>query len=167
MITMAVMVACAALLLTVSQEKAEAAFPGKNGKIAFMSNRDGDQDIYTRTFAGGNVKRLTDNSRSDSSPAWSANGKKIVFSSNRAGDYGIYTMNADGSDKRLVTDEGSLPGPKKDDTSPGFSPGGKRIVFARAGELYTIGVSGRNLTRLTDNNAGEGARRSGRPRATG
>jgi Tol biopolymer transport system component len=154
--TAAIAAAASALVLLAGTGPAGASFPGTNGRIAFVSDRDGDADIYTRSLAGGNVKRLTNNSAADLSPAWSADGKKIVYSSDRAGDSGIYTMDADGSDKRLLTDEASMPGRKKDDSGPAFSPGGKRIVFTRAGDLYTISTGGSNLTRLTDNGAGEG-----------
>ena len=36
-----------------------AANPGANGKIAFVSTRDGDYDIYTMNADGTNVRRLT------------------------------------------------------------------------------------------------------------
>ena len=58
LIVAAVVFACAAALLAVS-EKAEATFPGKNGRIAFSSGRGGSMDIYTISFGGKNVKGLT------------------------------------------------------------------------------------------------------------
>ena len=55
MIVAAVMVACAVALLAVSQ-KAEATFPGKNGRIAYSAfDLDGgvDETIYTIKPGGG------------------------------------------------------------------------------------------------------------------
>src|SRR5688572_27703303 len=86
--------------LIAPKERAEAAFPGTNGKIAFLE-RDGDNEIYTISFSGGkwgNAKPLTDNDKSDKTPSFSPNGKKIVWES---GEY-LYLMNADGSNERRI-----------------------------------------------------------------
>jgi Tol biopolymer transport system component len=145
-------------------EEAQAAFPGKNGKIVFQSNQDGDYDIYTVSPTGDNPKPLTNNSKNDRSPAWSPDGRKIVFSSGyRSGSTypppyseDIFVMNARGSGLSRVTDERSISGTLKgDDSSPGFSPNGRKIVFVRSkqnnpdGDIYKIGADGKNLTRLT------------------
>ena len=42
---------------------------GGFGKIAFVSNRDGNNEIYVMNVDGSNVTRLTDNTVSDTSPA--------------------------------------------------------------------------------------------------
>jgi hypothetical protein len=47
----AVLMACAAALLTVS-EKAEATFPGKNGRIAYSAYEGNDYEIYTINSRG-------------------------------------------------------------------------------------------------------------------
>jgi hypothetical protein len=49
---------------------AEAAFPGQNGKIAFTSNRDGDQEIYTMNTNGQGIDRLTNDPKQDTEPDW-------------------------------------------------------------------------------------------------
>ena len=48
----AVLMACAAALLTVS-EKAEATFPGKNGRMAYSAYDGNDYEIYTINSRGG------------------------------------------------------------------------------------------------------------------
>ena len=59
MIAAAVAVACLVALLTVS-EKAEATFPGKNGRIAYSSYGGGkDFEIYTINARGGGKSRVT------------------------------------------------------------------------------------------------------------
>ena len=40
---------------------AHAAFPGANGKIAFGTDRDGNEEIYSMTAAGGSQTNLTNN----------------------------------------------------------------------------------------------------------
>jgi Tol biopolymer transport system component len=76
-----------------------------NGKIAFVSNRDGNNEIYVMDADGSNQTRLTNNSADDSSPAWSPDGARIVFVSNRDGNFLIYTMNANGSSQTRLTND--------------------------------------------------------------
>ena len=66
-------------------------------KIAFVSDRDGDFEIYVMDPSGENEKNLTQNSADDRDPAPSPGGKKIAFVSDRNGNQEIYTMNSDGS----------------------------------------------------------------------
>jgi hypothetical protein len=67
-----VLVAVGMLLTMVALvEPAEAAFPGQNGKIALVSGRDGDAEIYTMNSADGTaLDRLTSNPASDSLFDW-------------------------------------------------------------------------------------------------
>jgi hypothetical protein len=64
LIAAAVAVACAVALSALS-EKAEATFPGKNGRIAYASYDapfpDGDLEIYTINARGGGKSRVTNN----------------------------------------------------------------------------------------------------------
>ena len=39
-------------------------------RIAFMSDRDGNSEIYVMDADGGNQRRLTNNPDHDASPAW-------------------------------------------------------------------------------------------------
>ena len=94
--------ACALLITLVTVAgaavgTAQAAFPGTNGKIAFESNRDGNEEIYVMNADGTNQTNLTNNAARDYVPAWSPDGSKIAFGSTRDGNDEIYVMNADGS----------------------------------------------------------------------
>jgi hypothetical protein len=51
-----------------------------NGKIAFVSNRDGNYEIYVMNADGSNQQRLTSSIYSDLNPTLSPDGTKIVFS---------------------------------------------------------------------------------------
>ena len=64
-------------------------------RIAFMSRRDGNEEIYTMNTDGNNIHRLTTNNARDTRPAWSADGSKIAFQSERDGNNEIYVMNSD------------------------------------------------------------------------
>ncbi|MDQ3835647.1 MAG: hypothetical protein M3270_01755, partial [Thermoproteota archaeon] len=69
-------------------------FPGSNGQIAFVSIKDGNEDVYVMNADGSGQTRLTDDPANDLSPSWSPDGEKIAFSSNRDnGDNEIYVMN--------------------------------------------------------------------------
>jgi TolB protein len=155
-------VAAALMVAFVAQPRsAGAAFPGKNGGIAFVSNRPGSNfyDIYKVTFTGTNVRHLTSDPGEEESPAFSPDGKQIAYEGPGVGDNAsnIWVMNADGSGKRKVTVERRLPGDSRLNYDPAFSPGGRRIVFVRgygqkdsAYDLYAIGVDGTGLRPVFD-----------------
>ena len=50
-------------------------------RIAFTSNRDGNDEIYVMDPDGSNVKRLTHNDADDEWPSWSPDGKRLAFQS--------------------------------------------------------------------------------------
>jgi Tol biopolymer transport system component len=79
---------------------AEATFPGKNGKIAYQSDRGGSYEIYTMNRNGKKIKKLTTNRAPDEDPAFSPDGKRIAFMSDRSGDSDVYKMNVKG--RKLV-----------------------------------------------------------------
>ena len=114
----------ASLLLTQAGKPARAAFLGQNGKIVFVSNRDGNQEIYTMNPDGSGQRNITNNPKQDSAPAWSPDGKKIAFGSTRAVSDEIFVMNADGSDPVNITNNAAA-----SDVDPAWSPDGKKIVF--------------------------------------
>jgi Tol biopolymer transport system component len=128
---------------------AEAAFPGKNGRLAFTSDRDGDFEVFTMRPDGSDVKQLTKNKAVDAPMDWSPDGKKLVFVSDRDGDLEVYTMNADGSGvKRLTFSPGA-------DSAGSWSPDGKKIAFEsnRDGnfEIFVMNANGLGVKQLTFN----------------
>ena len=75
-------------------------------KIAFMSNRDGNFEIYTMGADGSNQTRLTFEGV-NWDPIWSPDGTRILFNSNRDGKNDIFVMNSDGSSMINITDNGA------------------------------------------------------------
>ena len=120
-------------------------------KIAFTSNRDGNEEIYLMNAEGSGLTNLTNNAANDFSPAWSPYGKKIAFTSYRDGNEEIYVMNADGSGQINLTNNAA------DDLYPAWSPDGKKIAFTsyRGGndEIYVMNADGSGQTNLTKNAA--------------
>lgn len=127
-------------------------FTALPGKIAFTSDRDGNNEIYVIDADGSNQTRLTNNSYDDRYPCWSPDGSKIAFVTNRDGNGEIYVMNADGSNQSKLTNNTS-------DTFPSWSPDGSQIAFVTTrnnpGEIYVMNSDGsnqRNLSNNTDHN---------------
>jgi len=106
---------------------ARAAFPGANGKIVFVSDRDGNREIYSMNPDGSNQKRLTQNVAQDSDPAVSPDGTKIAFTSDRDAQQEIYVMNLDGSNQRRLTTDPA------NDRVPSWSPHGTKIAYENTG----------------------------------
>ena len=71
-------------------------------KIAFMSQRNGNAEIYVMNADGTNQLRLTFNPAFDDEPAFSRSGEKIAFMSFRDGNAEIYVMHADGSSQTRI-----------------------------------------------------------------
>jgi len=75
LIVVTVLMACAAALLAVS-EKAEATFPGNNGRIAYSAfDRGVDETIYTIKPGGGAKTKITKGYQ----PSFSLPGKRIAY----------------------------------------------------------------------------------------
>ena len=68
-----------------------------SSRIAFMSDRDGNLEIYAMEPDGSGQVRLTMSSSPDEAPDWSPDRRRIAFHSERDGNAEIYVMNADGS----------------------------------------------------------------------
>jgi Tol biopolymer transport system component len=125
------------------------------GLTAFVSDQNGNSEIYTMHADGSGLTDLTNNPAHDINPFWSPDGTQIAFQSDRSGLMQIYTMNAEGSNVvQLTNNEAnhelmSQNGP--------WSPNGKTLLFTEWGapdvenwKLYTIGVDGQNKTLLAD-----------------
>ena len=118
-------------------------------QIAFVSDRNGNFEIYVMDINGKSQRRLTNNVHDDSSPSWSPDGKRIVFASARDGNLEIYVMDADGGNPKNLTNN------PFDDRFPSWSPDGKRIVFTSERdenmEIYVMDANGGNPQNLTNN----------------
>jgi TolB protein len=86
---------------------AKAAFPGQNGNIVFVRDRDGDSEIRKLSECLICKTRLTNNTAEDFAPSVSPDGNKISFVCDRDGNYEIYSMNSNGSNPTNVSEHSS------------------------------------------------------------
>lgn len=75
-------------------------------QIAYMSDHDGNWEVYVVSVPFAQVRRLTFNEARDGLPAWSPDGQYIAFVSDRNGVWALYLMRPDGSDQTKVFDLG-------------------------------------------------------------
>ncbi len=71
--------------------------------VAFMSNRDGNWELYLVGADGLGLRRLTNGPEHDGVPTWSPDGQWIAFLSHRTGAWGVYALPLQpGADVHLV-----------------------------------------------------------------
>ena len=99
-------------------------------KIAFVSSRDGNREIYIMNPDGTEKTRLTQNFAADLQPTWSPTGEEILFVSDRDGVRDLYLIDADGSNPRRVF---KRPAYRE---HPTWSPDGKQIAYVRGWFIY-------------------------------
>jgi len=110
-------------------------------QIVFVSDRDGNNEIYTMNADGSSQTNLTQNSAIDAYPVWSPDGLKMAFNSDRDGTTCIYTMNAA---------NGSSPTSLAVGETPSWSPDGTKIAFINASVgLIRMDANGANSVTLT------------------
>lgn len=96
--------------------------------VVVSLERDGNSDLFLLTPRGGLVRRLTNHTGIDVSPAWSPDGSRLAFCSSRSGSPQIHVMDVASGKTTRITSKGDY------NTDPSWSPKGDRIAYtARAG----------------------------------
>jgi TolB protein len=131
------------------------AFSPDGSRIAFVSTRDGNPEIYVMDADGRQLVRVTNDPLADGRPVFTADGAGLVFQSLRGGRLGIYAAALDGTGLRpLAADSASQ--------TPTLSPDGGTIAYASVrNKNYDIwlmgrdGTSQRPFTKTSDRNETE------------
>ena len=61
-------------------------------RLAFVSHRDGNFEIYLVNTDGSNLQRVTEHEERDDYPAWNPDGKSLVIVSEREGEHDLYRV---------------------------------------------------------------------------
>jgi eukaryotic-like serine/threonine-protein kinase len=119
-------------------------------RVAFVSNRSGDAEIWIADVDGANAFQLTAmGAPATGTPRWSPDGQQIVFNSNLEGHWVVYVVPASGGRPRRLTS-----GPASDGV-PSFSHDGQWIYFSsnRTGQfqIWKVPAAGGNAVQVTHN----------------
>lgn len=118
-------------------------------QIVFVSDTDGDAEIYKVNIDGTDLQNLTNNTLPDSFPAVSWDGQKIAFAAIVAEAPSLFMMDIDGQNLVQLTDDDSQ------NIMPTWSPDGQQIAFVsnRDGdlEIYVMDVTRKSVRQITRN----------------
>lgn len=120
-----------------------------NEWISFVSDRDGNEEVYLMRTNGKDLKRITNDKGSDIHPHFSPDGKQLLFSSTRGnGTLDIY---------KYVIKTGALERityTKEDELFARYSPDMKKIVYSKMGEktddVFVLNVTTHQSENLTN-----------------
>jgi TolB protein len=126
-------------------------FTGRQGpflsRIAFISDRTGESEIWVMDWNGKNKKQLTKHNSLALAPSWSPDGKNLVFTSFLRGTPAIYLLTPQEGYLKLLWDSGGV------NSSASVSPNGRTIAFASSRDgnvdIYTMPIEGGEALRLT------------------
>jgi Tol biopolymer transport system component len=148
-------VVAAGLLALVLPAAAEAAFPGKNGRIAFTAQvRDRGETVWSRietVLPSGRGRTVLgicpgDQGCLDTGPSWSPSGKLLAFVRGPGWRGRLAVVHHDGTGLRR------LPQFTQSDGPPTWSPNGRRLAFIGLPDgprLYTVRRDGTALRQVT------------------
>lgn len=115
-------------------------------RIAFVSTRDGNPEVYVMDADGSNPARVTNDPQADGRPVFTADGAGLVFQSVRSGKAQIYTAATDGSGTKALTSDSV-------NQTPTVSPDGATIAFAsvrnKSYDIWLMSRDGSNQRAFT------------------
>src|SRR6266487_2889125 len=123
-------------------------------RIAFRTQRDGNDEIYVMNADGTGQTRLTNNPAYDMSPSWSPDGTHIAFDTQRDSfppaevgigpEFEIHLMNLDGTGETRLTNN------TREDRFPDWGSN-DTIVFSQDGQLIVMHLDGSGRVEVIGN----------------
>lgn len=123
-------------------------------RIAFVSDSDGDDEIYLVTPDGGSVEQLTNNQVIDTDPAFSPDGTMLAYASEQNSPLftEIFALDLATREVTQLTDD------ERSSYAPTYSPDGSRIAYASDrtgdGDIYVMDADGQRSFLLTIDDGG-------------
>lgn len=145
------------LALTVAVALVACSGLGSSGRpIVYISEPDGNPDIYTVDVDSGEVNALKRGPHSELGPVWSPDGERIAFVTDASGSRDVKVVSVEGQ-------RGTLPLPPEghgtgsNEGVPRWNPDGDRVAYVSdvegQADIYVSDLEGGGATRVT---SGEG-----------
>ncbi|MFH1681531.1 MAG: peptidase S41, partial [Candidatus Eisenbacteria bacterium] len=129
-------------------------------RIAFVSERSGDYDVFVMSAGGGLPLRVTYHSGDDLEVSWHPDGERVIWTSSRASPPGRGPQTyigrpGGGTPVRLIEAGATRPRLSPDGTRLAFERGGtswwrKHYVGSAQGDVWLCDLPARTFRRLTD-----------------
>jgi len=122
----------------------EANWSPDGAQLVYVSDRDGNKELYITDAAGRQHRRLTNNTVLDDDPNWSPDGQWIVFEREEGDCFNLYVIQSDGSGERALTRNAGADCAWS--STPAWSPDSKWIAYEQSahGRGYRIAVMDAN-----------------------
>jgi eukaryotic-like serine/threonine-protein kinase len=128
--------------------QAQPALSPDGHSVAFVSDRDGNYNIYVGLTGGGSLVQVTNGANLEARPAWSPDGSTLAYARlNRSGLWDIWEVPSLGGTPRRVILNAS---------DPAWSPDGRSLAYESLSDrgLWISSSSGENRRRLASPTAG-------------
>jgi len=130
-VLLVIVTASFAVMYVVQRGRSILAKPLPEQRVAFISNRGGNTDLWTMKLDGSDMINITHDAADDRAPVWSPNGSDIVSISDRvSGKYQIVITSWNGNSTQVLT----ISDGTKD--VPSFTKDGNRIIYVSSGNVF-------------------------------
>lgn len=125
---------------TPGSDEADPTWSPIGNKIAFVSDRTGNREVFTANANGSGPQNISNTSADESTPRFSPNGKKLAYvAPGNAGKPDVFVRKLSGGAPANVTSNAAS------DTAPSFSADGTKLLFSSDrggdGDVFVSGAS--------------------------